>query len=303
MSSKNWISFLITCIPLCGFSQDQKWITEINQQVWKPFVKSFIERDDSTNRSLHSKDFIRVGLDDKSVYGLEQYSPKLSESEKKRRANWQSHIELRFIERIVSEDKAFESGYYKSSFKNIQTNETRTNLAKFIVLLRKEAGVWKILVDADGKEGTTEEMFQNAQHVDSIRFYKQDSQGEKNKIAQLQSKFSENYLNGDFAAISKTYSDSAILMAPATDIIIGRTNIYSYWSNLPKTKLVSHKSLPEKIILKGNEAWEYGYYFVQSKKSDGSLNPIYSAKYFIIWTKESGEWKIKMDMWNSRNSN
>jgi hypothetical protein len=56
-------------------------------------------------------------------------------------------------------DKAFEVGYYKTTSTNTVTGEKRTGFGKFHVLLRKENGVWKILMDADAYEKTDEDVF------------------------------------------------------------------------------------------------------------------------------------------------
>jgi hypothetical protein len=66
---------------------------------------------------------------------------------------------LRFIQRIASTDKAFEVGYYKSTSTNTTTGEKRSGYGKFHVLLRKENGVWKILMDADANEKRTKPYF------------------------------------------------------------------------------------------------------------------------------------------------
>ena len=133
---------------------------EINDQVWKPFVKTFNDRDDKGFESLHSKDVIRVNQDDKQIAGYEQYFKKVPDSVKEKWGKWSRQIELLFTQRIAGNDKAFEVGYYKTTSKNRDTGETRTGYGKFHVLLRKENGTWKILMDADANDGTNETVFQ-----------------------------------------------------------------------------------------------------------------------------------------------
>lgn len=55
--------------------------------------------------------------------------------------------------------KAFEVGYYKTSSTDATTGETRSGYGKFHVLLRKENGTWKIIMDADANEKTNEALF------------------------------------------------------------------------------------------------------------------------------------------------
>ena len=140
-------------------SQKQNLQKEINEQVWKPFINAFNNNDNEAFSSVHSKDLIRVTQDDKMIIGYDQYFKKLPDSVRRAWSDWKKNIELRFIQRIASVDKAFEVGYYKTSTTNSKTGEERTGYGKFHVLLRKENGVWKILMDADARENTNEEVF------------------------------------------------------------------------------------------------------------------------------------------------
>jgi len=134
---------------------------EINTQVWNSFIEAFNEGNDEAYSTLHSKDFIRVLRDNNRIYGFDEAFKVQPDSIKQKWAEWKRNIELRFIERVVSADKAFEIGYYKITSSNTSTGEQRVSYGMFHVLLRKENGVWKILMDADGHEGVDEKIFQN----------------------------------------------------------------------------------------------------------------------------------------------
>ncbi|HEV8508005.1 MAG TPA: nuclear transport factor 2 family protein [Chitinophagaceae bacterium] len=141
------------------FSQTGNFQKEINEQVWKPFIKAFNNDDNEAFKAVHSKEVARVIQDDNRILAYDEYFRKVPDSEKAKWANWKKNIELRFIQRIASADKAFEVGYYKSTSTNATTGEKRTGYGKFHVLLRKENGVWKILMDADANEKTDEAIF------------------------------------------------------------------------------------------------------------------------------------------------
>jgi ketosteroid isomerase-like protein len=143
-------------------AQDSKTTQEINTQVWIPFIKSFSSGDDETFKSVHSKDVIRVMQDSKEIIGYDKYFKKVPDSIKAKWSDWKKSIELRFTQRIAGDDKAFEIGYYKTTSTNIKTGEKRTGIGRFHVLLRRENGVWKILMDADTAEGVLEENFNRA---------------------------------------------------------------------------------------------------------------------------------------------
>jgi ketosteroid isomerase-like protein len=142
-----------------SFSQADSLQKQINEQVWKPFIQSFNNDDKEVFKSVHSKDVIRVIRDDNTILGYDEYFREIPDSIKLNWGNWKKNIELRFIQRIANNDKAFEAGYYKTTSANISTGEKRVGYGKFYVLLRKENGTWKILMDADAKEKTNETIF------------------------------------------------------------------------------------------------------------------------------------------------
>jgi len=159
------IAFLAMIALLCQAAQgqsDSALLKEINEQVWKPFIKSFNTNDDAGFQQVHSKEVTRVIQDASDIYGYDIYFRPLPDSIKAKRNQWKKNIELRFTGRIAAGDRAFETGYYKTTSTNSQTGEVHTGIGRFHVLLRKEKGVWKILMDADTSEGATEESFLKA---------------------------------------------------------------------------------------------------------------------------------------------
>lgn len=152
--------FLATSLIAVGaLSQVDSLQQQINRQVWKPFIQSFNHRDDEGFAAVHSKDVVRVIQDANQIQGFDQYFKKVPDSIQAMWKKWNRKIELRFIQRIASNGKAFEVGYYKTTNTNTQTGEIRSGYGKFHVLLRKENGVWKILMDADAGEKTDETVF------------------------------------------------------------------------------------------------------------------------------------------------
>ena len=151
---------LLMCHILSGQENQTK---EINDQVWIPFVRSFSNGDEEAFKSVHSKDVIRVEQDGKRIFGHDIYLRKVPDSVKAIWSKWTKKIELRFIQRIAGDGKAFEIGYYRTTSNNIETGEKRVRIGKFHVLLRKENGVWKILMDADTSVDASEEKFLEAE--------------------------------------------------------------------------------------------------------------------------------------------
>lgn len=159
----NFLTILLVLAVNRLFSQDCQ--SEINAHVWKPFTKAIMEQDVSSFASLHSKDMVRIERNSKKIFGLDQYRknmeagwPGWKESLAKNQIRYS--FELRFLERICQDNYAYEVGYFKNESVN-PSGEKRIGYGKFHVTLRKENGVWKILVDSDSNQGgsITEEMF------------------------------------------------------------------------------------------------------------------------------------------------
>lgn len=118
-------------------------------------------------------------------------------------------------------------------------------------------------------------------------------------IRKASQQFSAHYINGDFQAMTNTYTDNALVMAPSRDAIAGKDAILAFWKTT--TVPVTHESVPEKIIIEGNVAHDYGYFYVQTQKPGEPVSSVSSAKYYIRWEKGAdGAWRMAVDMWNSR---
>jgi len=141
------------------FAQADSLQQQINEQVWKPFIKAFSTDNNELFSSVHSKEVMRVTQDDNRIIGYEEYFHPVPDSIKAKWGKWKKQIELRFIQRIAANGKAFEAGYYKTTSTNEDDGKKRVSYGKFHVLLRRENGIWKILMDADAHEKTNESIF------------------------------------------------------------------------------------------------------------------------------------------------
>ncbi|MFM7854367.1 MAG: hypothetical protein ACKO96_21210 [Flammeovirgaceae bacterium] len=147
------ISILIFVLAsYCTFAQVQK---EIDQQVWKPFIETFNNYRSKQFLSLHSKDVVRSPRSAKQVWNWEAYLQQTIEGDEQDvREKRKRYLELRFTERINNATHAIEVGVYKTTYQ-FANGETQMVYGRFHVVLRKEKGNWKILVDTDSSEGGT----------------------------------------------------------------------------------------------------------------------------------------------------
>jgi len=143
--------FVLLFILMAGLSYGQNLQKEINEQVWIPFIASFNARDTKAFMAVHSKDVIRAPRDSKELLNFAEYTKQTERGEQQKTKHT---LELRFIDRIANKDQAFEVGIYKYTAWD-EKGEPSSGYGKFHVALRKENGVWKILVDSDSSEGHT----------------------------------------------------------------------------------------------------------------------------------------------------
>jgi ketosteroid isomerase-like protein len=148
---KRFPCILLFALPLYGFAQNQQ--LAINEQVWKPFCEALTALDTSRYLSVHSQRLVRVERANKKIYGYEVYRQNtlrgFETALQNRQAAPDVHfgVELRFLERIASDELAFEVGYYKST---LQFPDGRKQIyySQFYVTLIRESGQWRIATDA-----------------------------------------------------------------------------------------------------------------------------------------------------------
>lgn len=158
-------SLLIASVLFFGncFAQSDslKWVTEINEQVWKPFIAHFISGNKEGFRAVHSKKITRVEIDRGVVMDFDKYFPPVTAGGKQPSQTYQRKFELRFDKRISNGSSAWESGYYKGTMIQ-EGKEPRSYYGRFYVVLEKENDGWKIIVDADSGKEANEEKFNKA---------------------------------------------------------------------------------------------------------------------------------------------
>ncbi|MBA4849677.1 hypothetical protein [Emticicia sp. BO119] len=156
---KTLLCAILTCSFFITLAQSDNIETEINNQVWLPFIKTYNNFDAIGFMNLHSRDLVRVPVDAKKIYTFEEYSINNQQSnEMSLRNKRKQAIEFSFEDRIHNETSAFETGYYKVTSSDNQ-GKTRTFYGKFTVVLRKFGDRWKIVLDSDTGKNITESNF------------------------------------------------------------------------------------------------------------------------------------------------
>jgi ketosteroid isomerase-like protein len=146
---------ILLCATVAITAHAQTSQTEINTQVWEPFITSFNNHQAEAFMAVHSKDVIRSPRDSKTVLNWNDYKKSQVEGDQEDiKAKRKRTLTLRFTERISNNSLAVEVGVYKTSYR-LSDGKTMDYYGRFHVVLRKENGVWKILVDTDSSENGT----------------------------------------------------------------------------------------------------------------------------------------------------
>ncbi len=162
---RSFFLLLLCTFSIVARSQEDslRCVKEINDQVWKPFTAHLISGDKAAFASVHSKRITRVQIDDAEILDYSKYFP-VDTARKPARTDVKRQFELRFDKRICNGTKAWESGYYKGTVLR-EGKPPYSYYGRFFVVLEKENGVWKILVDADTDKGAGEESFSKASPI------------------------------------------------------------------------------------------------------------------------------------------
>jgi ketosteroid isomerase-like protein len=98
---------------------------------------------------------VRSPRDGKIIWNWDEYKNSQSKGDQEDlKAKRKRTLTLRFTERIAGNDLAVEVGIYKTSYL-LPDGKTMDYYGRFHVVLRKENGTWKILVDTDSTENGT----------------------------------------------------------------------------------------------------------------------------------------------------
>jgi len=118
---------------------------------------------------------------------------------------------------------------------------------------------------------------------------------QKAEIEAANSKWTDLFNKGDFAAIESFYTTDAIVLPPGSAMVQGRAAVAAMWKSTaeqvsdPKLTTVDVKALG------GSAAREIGTF---SLKTKGASPQEVTGKYVVVWEKVANDWKIATDIWN-----
>jgi len=153
MYKKSIFLFLLLFTFANSEAQSEIHLKEINQ-VWEKFYNAFDSLDANLMAEIHSKKLIRIS-GGKHIKNYQEYIRGYKANfDKAKKNSVTNKISLRFFERINNDSIGSERGIYKLTKLTNRENK-QTFYGKFHVLLTKEDGNWKILMDYDSDENNS----------------------------------------------------------------------------------------------------------------------------------------------------
>lgn len=119
---------------------------------------------------------------------------------------------------------------------------------------------------------------------------------ESKKIMALANMWSDKLAEGDVDWIMNIHATGSIQFPAGAKMIQGEEAMRAAWTGMINTEGldVSWKSTAAFVSASNDMAYDYG--IVKVKSPDGSTE---DGKYLVVWTREDGEWKIALNMYNS----
>ena len=117
-------------------------------------------------------------------------------------------------------------------------------------------------------------------------------------IRSIISKFDEDMLAGNSAAVADVYTDDAVLFPPNSPMVRGRADIRQFFDEFPK--VTEFRQHPIEIVGEGELAFPWGTYELVVLPP-GATRPVRDeGKVLAVWRKQpDGSWRIHRACWNS----
>ena len=121
------------------------------------------------------------------------------------------------------------------------------------------------------------------------------STGIRDAIAAANEGFMAAFNGGDAAGVAALYTEGAQLLPPNADVMAGREAIQAFWQGAMDMGIQSAQLEIVEVEGHGDTAIEVSKYTLCGE----SGQVLDQGKYIVIWKRESGQWKLHRDIFNS----
>jgi ketosteroid isomerase-like protein len=119
-----------------------------------------------------------------------------------------------------------------------------------------------------------------------------DMQKAKSFIDSINTKFSEQIMNGDSVALASHYAPDAELLFSNSEPIKGK-DIVTAWGSMIRSGIRNMTFTTTDLTGCDDFLIETGYFEI--KENDNKVN---KGKYVVVWKQQNGEWKLYRDIGN-----
>jgi ketosteroid isomerase-like protein len=122
---------------------------ELNNDIWQPFSRAYVERDVERYLGLHAPDFTWVRAEEGIIEGLDDYRARIRRSFADLPAGITVYLAFRFTERIASPLLASERGIARMSGDGPR-GPLPVRYSRFHTIARRDSDRWRLVLDYDG---------------------------------------------------------------------------------------------------------------------------------------------------------
>ena len=124
-----------------------------------------------------------------------------------------------------------------------------------------------------------------------------NAENEVEAIKVQSARFSQAYVENDLATQMSIYANDAVIAPPGRGFVAGE-GLRQYWTQAPGSAVISHRTIPDSIVVHGDLAYDWGRYEGAGGRVGSPLD--FSGKYLIVWRRDAdGMWRMVQDMWNA----
>ncbi|MGW9686370.1 YybH family protein [Flagellimonas sp. 2504JD1-5] len=165
---KQSLFILFFCVSFISFGQQGNTVSDsvietIRDDVWIPFMEAYAQLDSDKLKSIHSKDIIRITIDQNRIETgsnyLENFGGFLDQM---KQGGNEMAIAFAILSTAIDESGslAYQTGYYRYSSRRTGDEKlTPRGYGYFNVALKKENDTWKITLDSDKRVDISDEDF------------------------------------------------------------------------------------------------------------------------------------------------
>ena len=126
----------------------------------------------------------------------------------------------------------------------------------------------------------------------------QDTEMIGREFQALDRQFAAAIDRGDAAAAAGLYTEDARLLPPNSEVVVGRDAIQDFIRGGIEAGARDYQFMQAEVRVMGEIAYDRGeiQFSVQPEKGEPMMG---KSKYVCVWTRENGEWKIDVCIWNT----